>query len=209
MFNRMVLAARIVLGVFYLLSGLNWFFGFIPFLPHVGMPPDMRIKHMLVVEMINSGWMFQAAKVMEILFGLSLLANRAVPLMLAASLPVAFITFMLDALILDDIGRWFMGTQSTPALMAAIGDMIVGGLCVLLPHLWLMLCYRDYYSPAFAWRAVPHGAGHPAEPGAASRSADAQAGDSRPGRALLAFGAIAVLLQAYNLILFISMIRIG
>ena len=138
---RMVFAARMVLGIFYLLSGLNWFFGFIPMLPHVNMPADLPIKHAVVVEMIKTGWMFQSAKIVEVAFGLSLLFNRGVPAMLVAALPVAFLTFMLDALILDDIWRWLIGTETTPALMAAIADMIVGGLCVLLPHLWLMWCY--------------------------------------------------------------------
>ncbi|AJP72535.1 hypothetical protein [Sphingomonas hengshuiensis] len=209
LFDRLVLAARIVLGVFYLLSGLNWFFGFIPMLPHVGMPADLRIKHMLVVEMINTGWFFQAAKIMEIAFGVSLLANRAVPLLLAATLPVAFITFMLDALILDDIARWLGGTQDTPALLAAVADMIVGGLCVLLPHLWLMLCYRDYYRPAFAWRASPQWGGQPAEPGLLPEHPLARPAGFRPGRALILFGGFAVLLQIYNLYLFVSMIRLG
>ncbi len=208
-FGRMVLAARLVLGAFYLLSGLNWFFGFIPFLPHVGMPADLRIKHMLVVEMIDSGWMFQSAKVMELLFGLSLLANRAVPLMLAAALPVAFITFMLDALILDDFARWFAGGETSAALGAAIGDMVVGGLCVLLPHLWLMLCYRDYYRPTFVWRAQPRLADSEPQPRPVGTPAARQAASPALGRAMLAFGWVALLLQAYNLYLFVGMIRLG
>ncbi len=209
MFAKMLLTARIVLGVFYLLSGLNWFFGFIPMLPHLGMPADLPIKHAMVVEMINSGWMFQAAKVVEILFGLSLLANRAVPLMLAAALPVAFITFMLDALILDDIARWLMGTQSTPELWAAIADMIVGGLCVLLPHLWLMWCYLDYYRPAFAWRAEPGEAGRVPSGAISMPSAPRAAAPAWERRTFLVFGWVAIAFQAYNLYLFTSMIGAG
>lgn len=196
MFQAMVLATRIVLGVFYLASGLNWFFGFIPMLPHVGMPPDLPIKHALVVEMIATGWLFQLAKIMELVFGFSLLANRAVPLTLAATLPVAFITFMLDALILDDIIGWLNGSVSIADLNTAIADMVIGGLCVLLPHLWLMICYRQYYAPAFAWRAEAAVGGQP----------DASAGTVWT-KALLMFGAFALLLQAYNLYLFLGMVR--
>jgi hypothetical protein len=145
---------------------------------------------------------------MELLFGLSLLANRALPVMLAAALPVAFITFMLDALILDDFVRWFAGEETGAALWAAIADMVVGGLCVLLPHLWLMLCYRDYYRPAFVWRAEPRLAdAEPRRP--AAEAAPASAASPALGRAMLAFGWVALLFQAYNLYLFVGMIRFG
>jgi hypothetical protein len=204
MFGGMVLAVRILLGVFYLLSGLNWFFGFIPVLPHSGMPADLPIKHAVVVEMIGSGWIFQSAKVLEIVFGLSLLANRAVPVLLAAALPVAFITFMLDALILDDILRWFSGIESTADLGAAIADMVVGGLCVLLPHLWLMWCYFGHYRPAFSWKATPEDTWHG---GSVGGRPEPEAPAPRWLRALfLALGWVAIGLQTYNLYLFVGMI---
>lgn len=203
MVGGMVLAARIVLGVFYLLSGLNWFFGFIPALPHAGMPADLPIKHAVVAEMIGTGWMFQSAKGLEVAFGLSLLANRAVPLMLAAALPLAFITFMLDALILDDLWRWISTAGSSAALRAAIADMVVGGLCVLLPHLWLMGCYFGYYRPAFVWKARPGASGHGGATGSPAAPAPAAGGL----RALFfAVGWAALGLQTYNLFLFAGMI---
>lgn len=201
---KMVFAARMVLGIFYLLSGLNWFFGFIPMLPHVNMPPDLPIKHAVVVEMIKTGWMFQSAKIVEVAFGLSLLANRGVPAMLAVALPVAFLTFMLDALILDDIWRWINGAETTPALLAAIADMIVGGLCVLLPHLWLMWCYFGYYRPALAWRApLP-------VPGATLDLAPAMQPPMGhwQRRMFFALGWVGLALQTFNLWLFAGMIKL-
>ncbi len=208
MFGKTVLAARLVLGIFYLLSGFNWFFGFIPFLPHVGMPADLPIKHQLVVEMIDSGWMFQSAKIVELLFGAALLTNRAVPLMLAVALPVASITFMLDALILDDIMRWLQGAETGADLLAAIEDMIVGGLCVLLPHLWLMWAYFGYYRPAMAWRAEPVEAWHGGSAGATEPLAAQAPASAGLRRAFFAFGWFAIALQAFNLYLFISVIRL-
>ena len=192
---KMVFAARMVLGIFYLLSGLNWFFGFIPMLPHVNMPPDLPIKHAVVVEMIKTGWMFQSAKIVEIAFGLSMLTNRYVPVMLLVALPVVFMTFMLDALILGDIWHWLQGTETGVALWAAIMDMVVGGLCVLLIHLWLIWCYLDYYRPMLVATATPKEAGR--EP-------------SRRGLnwAFWAFGIFAFALQAWNLYLFASMIGV-
>lgn len=189
--TRMVFAARMVLGIFYLISGLNWFTGLIPVLPYSGMPADLPIKHAVVSEMIGTGWMFQAAKVVELIFGLAMIFNRGVPVMLLVGLPVAFLTFMLDALILDDIAAWLQGTESGAALWAAIYDMVVGGLCVLLVHLWLVWCYLEYYRPMLVWKSAPSEAG-------------AAGGVLR--KAFVAFGIFAIALQAWNLYLFFSMI---
>lgn len=193
-FGRMVLAARLVLGIFYLMSGLNWFFGFLP-LPSIHMPPDMPIKHAVVAEMIRTGWMFQSAKMVEIAFGLSLLSNRAVPAMLIAALPVGFLTFMLDALILNDLVRWLQGSETGTQLWAAIYDMVVGGLCVFLIHLWLVWCYFDYYRPMLVWKSVP------------KEAAAAGPQGSRGLRwAFFGFGLFALGLQVWNLYLFTGMI---
>lgn len=189
--SRLILIARLVLGVFYLMSGLNWFIGFLP-LPSIHSPPDLPIKHAVVAEMIRTGWMFQSAKVVEIAFGLSLIFNRLVPIMLLAALPVAFMTFMLDALVLDDLGRWLQGAESAAELGAALYDMVVGGLCVLLVHLWLLGCYFGYYRPLLAWRAEP--------------TAPAQRGGAIGRGTFLALGVFAIALQAWNLYLFIGLI---
>jgi hypothetical protein len=186
----MVLAARVVLGVFYLVSGLNWFFGFLP-LPSIHSPPDFPIKHAVVAEMIRTGWMFQSAKIVEIAFGLSLIFNRAVPAMLLVALPVGFMTFMLDALVLDDIWRWLHGAETSTELGAALFDMVVGGLCVLLVHLWLVWCYFDYYRPMIVWRSSPRGAN----------------GGRFVAGVFVTFGLFAIALQAWNLYGFVDMIK--
>lgn len=211
MFSKIVLGSRIVLGIFYVLSGANWFIGIIPMLPHMGMPPDLPIKHAVVVEMVNSGWMFQSAKIIELAFGISMLANRYVPLMLAATLPVAFITFMLDALILDDLMRWISGAESGADMLAAFQDMVIGGLCVLLPHLWLMWAYRGYYRPAFARRAEPQAPGDPVNPvemTATHHGVGAWVEAPLWRRLYYALGLFAVALQAFNVYIFCSMIRL-
>ena len=201
----MVFVARMLLGIFYLISGLNWFFGFMP-LPSIYTPPNTPMKHAVVSEMIKTGWMFQFAKVTELCVGISLVTNRAVPALLALAAPVAFITFMLDALILDDVWRWITGVESTPAVMAAIYDMVIGGLCVFLLHIWLMLCYFDYYRPMLVWEANPRKLGL-AGAGQMIRTSDNQAiGRDRLRIAFLTLGWIAIALQAWNLYLFIGLI---
>lgn len=194
-FNAMVLAARVLLGAFYLVSGLNWFFGFMP-LPSMNMPPDLPIKHDIVREMIETGWMFQMAKIAEVAAGAALLTNRFVPGMLAFAAPVAFITFMLDAMILDDVLGWVTGSVATAQLLPALYDMVVGGLCVLLLHIWLMLCYFDAYRPMLVWKSAPR------EPGA-------DASVARRGalyKSFLILGVVALALQAWNVYLFVSLI---
>ncbi len=195
MFDKLVFAARMVLGIFYLLSGLNWFFGFLP-LPHLGMPEGFPIKHAVVAEMIDTGWMFQSAKLVEIAFGIALLANRAVPLMLLVAFPIGLMTFMLDALILDDLWRWLQGSESGAEMWAAFMDMVVGGLCVFLIHVWLMLCYFDYYRPLLAWSAPPKAMSGCVSP------------DGRRTQRILFFslGWLALALQTFNLIMFLSLI---
>lgn len=154
-FEAMQFVARMLLGVFYLSSGLNWVFGYIPFLPHIGMPPDLPMRHEVVAEMVQTGWMYQSAKILEIAAGLSLLSNRFVPLMLTATAPVAFLTAVLGAtLILGDIGGWFMGTVRGTVILKKITEGALGGLSAMLIHIWVMLSYFDYYRPLLTARAV-------------------------------------------------------
>lgn len=197
----LVFVARMLLGVFYLISGFNWFFGFMP-LPSIDMPLDTQLKHPVIMEMIRTGWMFQFAKVAEILTGIGLVTNRFVPLVLALTAPLAFITFMLDALILDDVLGWLTGSIATPALAAAVGDMVIGGLCVLLIQVWLILAYRDYFVPLLAFRAEPSD----------FQTARGHRGGTESGRrrfarkAFIGLGCVAILLQAYNFYLFVGLI---
>ena len=205
-FERMVLYARWVLGLFYIISGLSWFFGFIPGLPHINAPADLHIKHAVVVEMIKTGWMYQCAKVTELAVGVSLITNRAVPLLLAIAAPVAFITFMLDALILDDFWRWITGTETTQAMVAAFLDMVIGGLCVFLLHIWLMLCYFDYYRPMMAWRSTPRKFGTAVDLEQIKTPRVFVNEYGWLGTAFLAVGWIALALQTLNFYLFTSLI---
>ncbi len=207
-FERMVLYARWILGVFYILSGSNWFFGFIPLLPNIFSPADLHIKHAVVAEMINTGWMFQCAKVTELAVGIALVTNRAVPLLLAIAAPTAFITFMLDALILDDIWRWIIGTETTAAMLAAVYDMVIGGLCIFLLHIWLMVCYFDFYRPMLVWKSSPRRFGTAVDPDAIK--APRLFTTDRPWlrTAFLAVGWIALALQTWNFYLFTGMIGV-
>lgn len=95
-------------------------------LPGIDIPLDTQLKHPVIMEMIRTGWMFQFTKVAEILTGIGLVANRFVPLVLALTAPLAFITFMLDALILDDVLGWLTG--SVAILLQAYNFYLFVGL---------------------------------------------------------------------------------
>lgn len=196
---RVALAARLLLGGFYLVSGLNWIFGYISFLPHIGMPPDLPMRHEVVAEMVQTGWMYQSAKIIEIAVGLALVTNRFVPLMLAAAIPVALITCVLGlTLILGDIAGWFAGTVDGSVILTKIGEGATGGLILLLLHTWLALCYFDYYRPALVARAVTTENPPIQTPTGSVRALK--------GRAFMALGCVAIALQAYNFYLFVGLI---
>jgi hypothetical protein len=191
MLDKMIVAGRWILGIQYLLSGLNWYFGFLP-MPSIhgqGFPH----KHAVVAEMINTGWMFQFAKIVEILVGAALIANRFVPLVLVVAAPVAGLTFLLDAFVLDDIVAFTQGRSSFPSLATRLLDMIVGGACVLLVHIYLMLAYFEYYRPMMVARAQPR---HP--------GAD-KGGGSGWRFAMVALGTVGLVLGGLNAVWMIGM----
>jgi uncharacterized membrane protein YvlD (DUF360 family) len=112
-------------------------------------------KHAVLVEMINTGWMFMFAKVIEVASGVLLLTNRFVPLILVIAFPVALMTFLLDAMILGDLFGWVMGTVSGDVLRARMLDMVFFGGAVLAMHGYLMLGYLDRYLPMLALKVEP------------------------------------------------------
>ena len=90
-----VTAVRYLLGAQYLASGLNWWIKMLPF-PSLSDPVDFQQKHAVAQAMIDTGWMYESAKIIEVLTAVSLLTNMFVPLMLVVSMPVAVTTFLLD-----------------------------------------------------------------------------------------------------------------
>lgn len=149
-----VVAVRWLFGLQCLLSGLNWWFKILPF-PNIFDPPGMPVKAEIVRTMIDSGWMFTAAKCLEILLGLSLLLNRFVPLMLVAAFPVIFMTFMLDANFVTAFIAWTNGAAPLHVVMVKIFDMLYfGGACIVM-HVFLIVAYIEAYRPMFNSRAVP------------------------------------------------------
>jgi hypothetical protein len=152
MFLKTTTIVRWLLGIQYLISGINWWYKMLPF-PSLHDGPGTPQKHQIAVAMIATGWMFGLTKAIEIGTGLSLLLNRFVPLMLVVSMAVAVTTFLLDAFIGDEITGWFAGTVSSKILVANILDLIYWGGAVLVMQVFLMLGYLHYYRPMLVARA--------------------------------------------------------
>jgi len=168
--NRwMVPAVHWLLGVQYLLGGLNWWIKIFPF-PNYFDVPHGPGKHAVLDAMIATGWMFMSAKIIELLTGISLLVRRYVPLMLVVSFPVAITTFLIDAMILGDLFRWLGGSVSGAVMGAKFLDMVFFGGAVLAMQGYLMLAYFEHYRPMMPARAQ-WGADLVATPGPATRCA--------------------------------------
>ena len=77
--------ARVLLGVMFLVFGLNGFFWFIP-----QPPPDQLPKGLVEFStaMVKTGYLFPLVKGTEVAVGLLLLLNRFVPLALVLLAPV-------------------------------------------------------------------------------------------------------------------------
>lgn len=126
---------RILFGTWNLFFGLVFFFdiyGMVFFIPQpMGHGP---MTPLLNTTLITTG-LFHVVKVIEIVVGLLLLANRAVPFALCVYFPVTVVIFIVN-FFLEEF---------------AVGPYIA--LAYAGVHLFLFWAYRDYYRPMLVWRA--------------------------------------------------------
>lgn len=122
---------RILFGTWNLFFGLVFFFNF-------PIPQPMghgELTPYLNQTLIDTG-LFHVVKVIEIIVGLLLLSNRAVPLALCVYFPVTVVVFIVN-MFLEDFG-WF----------GPFIAVVYAGV-----HMFLFWTYRRYYLPMLAWRA--------------------------------------------------------
>lgn len=120
---------RIIFGAWNLFFGLVFFFEFIPQpMGHGELTPYLN-------QTLIDTHLFHVVKVIEIIVGVLLIANRAVPLALCVYFPITVVIFIVN-LFLEDF---------------AFGPMIA--FIYLAVHLFLFWAYRSYYQPMLAWRA--------------------------------------------------------
>ena len=124
------LIARILLGLTFVVFGLN---GFLQFLPQPKTMPEGVAA--FAGAMMQTGYLFQLVSGTQLVVGLLLLANRFVPLALAVIAPV-IVNIIALHLFLDPAG---------------IGP----GVVVLVLELYLAWAYRDAFRPMLAARTTP------------------------------------------------------
>lgn len=125
----LVIIARLLLGLIFLVFGLNFFFPFIKASPPVG------IAGAFVGGLFQSGYFFKLLKVIEVLSGLLLLTGWFTPLILVALFPISLNILLFHAFLEPE-------------------GISLAGLIIVL-HLFLAWSYRNYYKPLFTLHATP------------------------------------------------------
>jgi hypothetical protein len=128
--RRLPIVARILMGLIFLLFGLN---GFLQFLPQPKSMPQGAMD--FGGALMKTGYMFPMISGTQVLVGVLLLLNRFVPLALALIAPV-IVNIIAFHVFLQPAG-------------------LVPGAVVLLLELYLVWAYRKAFCPMLAFRVKP------------------------------------------------------
>ncbi len=120
--NKASMAVRILLGILFLVFGLNGFFHFLP------MPPMQGDSQAFIMLLVTSKLLY-VIKGIEVACSILLLTGFFVPLALTLLAPVIFNIF------------WFHVTLAPEGAPMAIG--------IVVATLFLMWNYRKAWSPLF------------------------------------------------------------
>jgi putative oxidoreductase len=143
--SKVILGARILLGLIFFVFGLNGFFHFLPQPPMSGPPADFA------GALFATGYMFPLLKTTEVIGGVLLLSGRLVPLALTVLAPVV-VNIVAFHLFLAPSGIVL------PLVIVALG-------------VFLAWSYRSAFSGVLRVNAVPDGASTTSSP--SSRAAHA------------------------------------
>jgi uncharacterized membrane protein YphA (DoxX/SURF4 family) len=125
------LAARVALGLWFIIGGLNYWFLFLP--QPMG---ATEIARQFTLALIDSH-LFAVVKAIEVLAGAAIVFDLYTPLMLLALLPISVVIFFWDVML------------DREAVELTFGPL------VLLVNGLLMLAYYDCYRPILVCRARP------------------------------------------------------
>jgi putative oxidoreductase len=116
--------SRIVLGLIYLVFGLDYFMHFIPYQPnHTGRVAAFK------EALTNTGYFYPMIKSIQIAGGLSLLVNRYAPFFAVVLFPISLNVLLYHTILVPS--GWLMG------------------VILILPNLFLGYAYRKYYRGMF------------------------------------------------------------
>jgi putative oxidoreductase len=119
-----VLIARVLLGLIFVVFGLNFFLHFIP-----SPPPTNDAAGAFSGGLYGSGYFFQYMKVLEVIGGLALLVNRYTAFFLLVLLPISLNIFLFHA------------------LLAPAGIAMGAGIIAL--NVFLCVAYFKFYKSVF------------------------------------------------------------
>jgi hypothetical protein len=120
------LIARILLGLTFVVFGLNFFF---PQVLHMASPPMSQRATAFSMGLWGSGYFFQFLKVIEILSGFFLLLNRYTAFFLLVLLPISVNVFLFHT------------------ILAPAGIPV--GVTILVLNLFLCIAHIKYYTSVF------------------------------------------------------------
>ena len=131
MTSRIPTVARILLGLIFLLMGLNGFFMFLP----QPKTPMSEGAIALFMAFVNTHYLLPLIAGTQVLVAVLLLANRFVPLALALIAPVIVNIILFHV---------FLAPSGLPL-----------GLVVLVLEVYLAWAYRTAFAPMLAQRVTP------------------------------------------------------
>jgi putative oxidoreductase len=120
---------RVLLGLPFLIFGLNHFF---PFIPH---PPMDGVALDYMIGLTKVGYFWPLLRGLEILIGIALISGRFVPLALVVLSPISLHIFLFHAFV----------------LLANLPLAII----ILVLHIFLVVKYWDYYKQIFTMKSEP------------------------------------------------------
>lgn len=122
------LAARLLLGLIFFVFGLNGFLHFIP------MPPPSGESGAFLMALFATGYMFPLIKGVEVIGGLLLLANRAVPFALVILAPISI-----------NIAAYHIVLEPGYGMVVTLGVLST----------YLAYVHREHFSPLFTSKPTP------------------------------------------------------
>lgn len=129
--NIATIAARLLLGLIFFVFGLNGFLHFIP------MPPPSGESGAFLMALFATGYMFPLIKGIEVIGGLLLLANRAVPFALVILAPI-----------IVNIAAYHLVLEPGYGMVITLGVLTS----------YLAYVHREQFAPLFASKAAQPGA---------------------------------------------------
>jgi len=138
MTEKLITYVRVLLGLVYLINGTNWFFKIITPYPSISDFVDYLPPPDIVGALIENGVMFHLAKGIEVVTGIMLLANRAVPLALVVAMTVTVPVFIVDV---------FKPEWRLRAFLMGSGSFTMNAT--------LLAAWYHHYRPMMVWRSAP------------------------------------------------------